>query len=313
MILYSSMRTDIPAFYSDWFYNRIADGRVLVRNPYYPQHVSQYRLTPDVVDIFYCLTKNPEPMLSRLDRLKAFRTFWHITLTPYQRDIEPNVPDKQDTIRAFKALSRRVGPDCVEWQYDPIFVTGQYNVAYHIDAFERLASALEGATHRCVINFIDLYQKVRKNFPEVTPITASQRQAISAAIAKSCRAHGMIPCACASNGDLAAVGFDCSGCMTKEKVERLYHEAIDPPASRIGAGTGALAGCPCITGYDIGAYNTCPHGCRYCYANYDLETVRNNYRKHDPAAPFLIGGSLPDDILHDAHHTSWMTGQLTLF
>lgn len=123
MILYSSMRTDIPAFYSDWFYNRIADGRVLVRNPYYPQHVSQYRLTPDVVDIFYFLTKNPEPMLSRLDRLKAFRTFWHITLTPYQRDIEPNVPDKRDIIRAFKALSRRVGADRVEWRYDPIFVT----------------------------------------------------------------------------------------------------------------------------------------------------------------------------------------------
>lgn len=263
--------------------------------------------------MFYFLTKNPEPMLSRLDQLDPFRTFWNVTLTPYGKDIEPHVPDKRDVIRAFKELSRRVGPACVEWRYDPILITDKYNLAYHIDAFERLASALEGATHRCVVNFIHLYQKVRRNFPEVSAVTPAQRHLLGAAIVKSCRAHGMAPCACTSNRDLAAVGFDCSGCMTREKVAHLYHEAIDPPASRIGAGTGAMAGCACITGYDIGAYNTCLHGCKYCYANTDMKAVRNNYRRHDPDAPFLIGRTLPDDIRHDAHHRSWMTGQLTLF
>ena len=123
MILNTGSRTDIPAYYSDWFYNRIDDGYVLTRNPYNPQQVLKYILDPSVVDVLVFCTKNPKPMFSRIEKLKEYRQFWFVTLTPYGKDIEPNVPKKTTVVESIKKLSSLVGNKSVSYRYDPIFIT----------------------------------------------------------------------------------------------------------------------------------------------------------------------------------------------
>ena len=119
MIINTGQRTDIPAFYSDWFINRLKAGFVLVRNPYDYHRVARYRLTPDVVDLFGFCTKNPDPMLPHMDVLKPFGQYWFVTITPYGKETEPWVPDKLDVLGSFKALSDIVGIDSIGWRYDP--------------------------------------------------------------------------------------------------------------------------------------------------------------------------------------------------
>ena len=122
MIINTGMRTDIPAFYHEWLINRIKEGFVLVRNPYNPSQVTRYSLSPEVVDLIAFCTKNPAPMLPHMDVLKPYGQYWFVTITPYGKDIEPNVPDKQKVMEDFKKLSDAVSVDSVGWRYDPIFV-----------------------------------------------------------------------------------------------------------------------------------------------------------------------------------------------
>jgi hypothetical protein len=167
MILQTGFRTDIPGFYSTWFANRLRAGFVLVRNPYDPQSVTRYAINPDVVDLIGFCTKNPAPMLPRMELLRPYGQYWFVTITPYGPEIEPHVPPKAQVLQDFITLSKIVGPDCIAWRYDPIFLSDTYTAARHIAEFEQMASALSGYTRTCVISFIDLYEKVRRNFPQV--------------------------------------------------------------------------------------------------------------------------------------------------
>ena len=137
MILNTGSRTDIPAYYSDWFYERVRAGEVLVRNPYYPTQITRYRLDPAVVDALVFCTKNPLPMLERLSMLDAFTMFWFVTITPYGKEIEPHVPDKKIIMEDFKKLSGLVGIDSVGWIYDPILLDRDHTVEWHISEFEK--------------------------------------------------------------------------------------------------------------------------------------------------------------------------------
>ena len=170
MILNTGNRTDIPAFFSDWFFNRIQEGFVCVRNPYFPHQVTKYILDPQVIDIICFCTKNPKPMLSHLDLIKDYKQFWFVTITPYNQTIEPYVPNKNEIIRSFIELSKKIGSRCIGWRYDPIFLNDYYTVEYHLRIFEKMCQKLTGYTHQCVISFIDLYQKTKKNFKEVEGI-----------------------------------------------------------------------------------------------------------------------------------------------
>ena len=170
MILNTGNRTDIPAFFSDWFFNRIQEGFVCVRNPYFPHQVTKYILDPQVIDIICFCTKNPKPMLSRLDLIKDYKQFWFVTITPYNQTIEPYVPNKNEIIRSFIELSKKIGSHCIGWRYDPIFLNDYYTIEYHLRIFEKMCQKLTGYTHQCVISFIDLYQKTKKNFKEVEGI-----------------------------------------------------------------------------------------------------------------------------------------------
>lgn len=309
MVLNTGNRTDIPAFYSDWFFNRIRAGEVLVRNPYNLNAVTRYRLDPSVVDALVFGTKNPAPMLPRLAELKGFRQFWHVTVTPYGKDVEPGVPDKHDVLKSVRQLSETVGKDRVVWRYDPVFLSERYSKEYHLRAFETMASELEGATGQVVISFIDLFQKTKKNFPEVREVSPSDQDELAKHFVRIAAAHGMEVLSCLEDRRLAAFGVDVSGCMTQEKLEAALglHFSVPP-----GKGQ-TREGCACLLGGDIGMYNTCAHFCKYCYANYDRETVVQNRALHDPESPFLIGGPHPADIIHDADQQSWINDQVTLF
>jgi hypothetical protein len=175
MIINTGQRTDIPAFYAPWLANRLRAGSVCVRNPYNPVQVSRYRLDPSVVDVIGFCTKNPAPIFPYLGLLKDYGQFWFVTITPYGRDIEPNVPDKHRLLDDFRRLSDTVGIHSIGWRYDPIFISERYSAAYHLRAFETMASALDGYTETVVISFIDLYPKVRRNFPQVREVTQEQR------------------------------------------------------------------------------------------------------------------------------------------
>ena len=166
MIINTGMRTDIPAFYPEWLVNRIREGEVLVRNPYNPSQVTRYSLSPEVVDLIAFCTKNPAPMLPYMDHLKPYGQYWFVTITPYGKDIEPNVPDKQKVMEDFCTLSGIVGIDSIGWRYDPILVDEVHSVDWHIKEFEHMAKTLAGYTKTCVISFIDIYKKVERNFPE---------------------------------------------------------------------------------------------------------------------------------------------------
>lgn len=307
MIINTGQRTDIPAFYSDWFANRLKEGYVCVRNPYNPKQVSRYKLNPEVVDVIGFCTKNPAPMFKYMDLLKGYGQFWYVTLTSYGRDIEPNVPDKHKLIEDFKKLSDIVGVNCVGWRYDPIFISDRYTEEYHINAFQQIAEALEGYTKTVVISFIDLYPKVRKNFPEVKEVTKEQRLRMGKKIIEIAVAHGMTVKPCAEGDELAQFGADCGGCMTIADYEKAIGQRLNAPKKK-----GARAECACYLSGDIGAYNTCKHLCRYCYANAEPEVVMAQSSLHDPTSPFLIGNYRPDDIINDVPQKSWIDGQMVL-
>lgn len=305
MILNTGNRTDIPAFYSEWFYNRIREGYVMTRNPYYPEQVLRYRLDPEVVDILCFCSKNPGPMLGRLDELDRFRQFWFVTITPYGRDVEPYVPDWEAVAESFCRLSERLGREAVSWRYDPVFISERYPVSFHLDSFEKMAERMKGAADHCVISFIDLYEKTKRNFPDVREVRKAEREQIGQEFVRIGKKYGIGIRSCCEGTDLVPYGVDVSGCMTKDVLER----AIGCVLEVSGKGNAKREGCDCLLGSDIGMYNTCGHGCLYCYANYDRKTVEQNIKRHDPKSPFLIGGFRQGDIVREARQISCCSGQ----
>ncbi len=307
MILQTGMRTDIPAFYVEWFLNRIKEGYVMVRNPYNPELVTKYSLSPEVVDLIAFCTKNPLPMLAHLDELSAYGQYWFVTITPYGKEIEPNVPDKEKILESFCVLSEKVGIDSVGWRYDPIFLSSKYTVESHIQSFEKMARKLSGHTKTCVISFIDLYEKVKHNFPEVREVPKAERLFLGEQFAMIGKKCGITIKSCAEGDELAPFGVDCSGCMTVETFEKALHSSLAVPKKK-----GARQECACLLGNDIGAYNTCGHLCKYCYANYSADIVKDNMKKHDASSPLLIGSLQKHDRIHEAKQESWLDYQLKL-
>lgn len=307
MIINTGQRTDIPAFYSKWFVNRLKAGFVMVRSPYAPETVTKYILSPDVVDVIGFCTKNPEPMLDHMELLRDYGQLWHVTITPYGREIEPRVPGKLRALESFKRLSAIVGPDSMVWRYDPVFISDTYPVERHIRAFEYMAGALEGHTHTAVISFIDLYEKTKRNFPEARTVTKEERLALGKAFAEIAATRGMTLRPCAEGDELARFGADCSGCMTVAMYEKAIGCRLKVPRT-----APARRECACYLACDIGAYNSCPHLCRYCYANHDAVAVGMNMRRHDPDSPLLIGHILPGDKIREAEQDSWKDFQLSM-
>ena len=301
MIINTGCRTDIPAFYSKWLINRIREGYVLVRNPYNPNQVTRYNLSPDVVDCLAFCTKNPEPMLKYLDEIDKYKQYWFVTITPYGKVIEPNVPNKEKVIESFKKLSKHIGVNSIGWRYDPIFIGNNFDVNKHIYYFGKIAKELKNYTHNCTISFLDLYEKVKRNAPEIKPPNHEEQIQIAKAFSKIGKENNMVIHSWCEKTYLSQYGLKCNGCMSKEIVEKAIGCNLNPPNSR----KNLRESCNCLMGNDIGAYNTCGHLCKYCYANANKGLVIENMKKHNDNSPFLIGGSEEGDKITVAKQKSW--------
>lgn len=308
MIIQTGMRTDIPAFYSEWFCNRLKEGYVCTRNPYHTANVTRYKLAPEVVDLIGFCTKNPAPMLPHMELLRPYGMYWFVTITPYGPEIEPGVPPKGQVMEDFKRLSGIVGIDAIGWRYDPIFVSERYTVERHIRDFETMARTLAGYTRTCVISFIDRYEKVKRNFPEIQEVRKEQRLVIGRALLEIADTYGMTVKPCGEGEELAAYGADCRGCMTIETYEKALHARLQVPKKQR-----VRRECACCLSGDIGQYDTCGHLCRYCYANTSAELVKKNRKNHNPGSPLLVGELKREDVIRDAEQRSWADPQLNLF
>ena len=308
MIINTGQRTDIPAFYAEWFANRIKEGTVCVRNPFNPAKVSRYRLDPTVVDVIGFCSKNPAPFFPYMDLIKDYGQYWFVTITSYGKDIEPGVPDKHKILEDFKELSRMVGIDRIGWRYDPILINDRYTVEYHLQAFERMAAELSGYTDTVVISFIDLYKKVKRNFPEIRSVSGEDQYYLGKEMIRIAASFGMVVKPCGEGSFLSEFGADCSGCMTIATYEKAIGKKLIVPNKKP-----ARKECACYISGDIGAYDSCGHLCRYCYANNDTRAVKRNMKLHDPDSPFLIGNYREGDIINDVKMESYIEKQLSLF
>ena len=286
MILSASRRTDIPAFFHEWFFNRVKEGFVLVRNPMNAGQVSRVTLTPDIVDCIVFWTKNPEAMIPWLDRLEKYHYYFQFTLTPYGKETEAHLPGKAKIIDTFRRLSDRLGAYKVVWRYDPIFVNTKYTVSYHVEHFGIIANALRGYTEKATISFIDMYSKTERNMSGQKPEAISQetKREIARQLADTARENSLAIETCAQDIELCQYGITRAKCIDDNLVSRIIGCLID-----IRKDKSQRRECGCVASVDIGAYNTCLHGCLYCYANHSHSAVLENTQAHDKLSPLLIG------------------------
>ena len=306
MIINTGSRTDIPAFFHKWFLNRVDEGFVCTRNPYNGD-IYRYPLDSKIIDCLCFCTKNPKPLLKNIDKLDDFNQFWFVTINPYEKDIEANVPDFRKVIKSFKELSEHLGINKISWRYDPIFITEKYSLDFHIDMFEHMASELADYTNDCTISFIDLYQKVLRNFPEANEVTKSEQLVIGENFSKIAKRYDIQMKTCVEGTLLDQFGFDSSGCMTQRVIENAIGNNLKIPKGKY-----RIRECDCIFGRDIGAYNTCMHGCRYCYANYSTNLVKRNQKLHNPDSPLLIGDVKDGEGVKEIVEPSYIDTQQTL-
>lgn len=309
MIISASRRTDIPAFFSDWFANRMHEGYCCVRNPFNAHQVSRINLDRSVVDCIVFWTKNPTPMLDKLDVVDAYPYYFQYTITGYGHDVEPRLPEKKDIlIPTFIELSDRLGSKRVIWRYDPIFFTEKYTPDYHVHAFSEIARMLDGKTDKCVISFVDVYRRNKKALNELGAqgnVEADNPGLLEFASRLSGIAdeHGMELATCAEGIDLSQVGISHNAC-----IDRLLIEDLVGAPMGVGKDKSQRPECFCVASVDIGPYNTCGHGCRYCYANYSPSVVERNLASYDPESPLLCGQLNTDDKVTERAMRSLVTG-----
>lgn len=293
MIISASRRTDIPAFHSTWFMNRIRDGYVIVRNPYNFEQVTKLRLSPDVVDMIVFWTKNPKPLMMHLDELDeaGFLYYFQFTLTAYHDDLEPNLLDKRELLETMKELSRKISPKRVIWRYDPIVLSPKYTMDYHVRAFAKMCEELDGYVERCTISFLDSYYKrVRMSdalrFSMHEPTFEQQRE-LSESFVEIARQHNIKIETCAEQIELEDIGVEHASCVSKELIEEISGKSIlESSETRKKS---QREHCACLNSFDIGAYNTCMHDCKYCYANYSREQIKDNCKNSDKNSALLVG------------------------
>lgn len=311
MILSVSRRSDIPNYYSDWFFNRIKEGFVYVQNPRNRHQISKITLSPDTIDCIVFWTKNPEPMLGRIDELSLFSYYFQFTLTGYGKDFEPNVPHKKEQmIPIFQKLSRKIGKENVVWRYDPILFTDRYTPEYHIKAFEQIATALEGYTDTCIISYVDVYHKNKKRLAEqgVCEMKPSIIRKVSERIGKSAKRHGMAIGSCAEQMDLSQYGIGHACCIDKKRIETMIGFSLNARKDK-----NQRLECGCMESVDIGVYDTCRNGCIYCYATENQASVQKNSLRYEADSPLLCHVISEEDNIKERNAVSLKEGQLNLF
>ena len=292
MILNVSGRTDIVAFYTDWFMNRYKEGYVDVRNPYYKKQVS--RIYFNNVDLILFCTKNPLPIIKYINIIDKPIIF-HITITPYNKDIEPNVTDKKIIIDAVKEISNIIGKDNIYIRYDPIFISDKYNLEYHKKAFNKMCSLLDGYVNKIIVSFLDEYKNVKKNknIIKYKEITKEDYKEIGISFSTIAKKHNMTVQTCYEDENLTEYGFIKGECLSHELAYKLTGKKYKNWTAR------KEKKCNCVEMVDIGYYNSCNHLCKYCYNNYDEKEINNNIKRHNKKSSLLIGELESDDIIKE--------------
>lgn len=285
MIISISRRTDIPAFYSQWFWNRLKEGYVQVKNPFNPRQIKQIDLAPHNVDGLVFWTKDPAPLLPELERLQHYAFYFHFTLNGYGNDLEPNLPTQANVIERFKTLSNAIGKERVIWRYDPVIFTDTYTPYYHQEHFEALAYELAGYTKRCMISFVSPYKKTQRNMHHLNwhlPETTLKHQ-LAQSFVQSGKKYDIDIQSCADDKDLSSTGMTPGKCIDDDLIRHITGKKKNwrkDPNQR--------GNCQCIASVDIGAYNTCLHQCRYCYANMHNKQVKKTIALHNEQSSCLI-------------------------
>ncbi len=305
MIINTGGRTDTVQYYSDWLLRRFAEGYVLSRNPLFPDKVTRYELTPDKVDCVVFCSKNYKPILPRLREITdRFPAYFYYTITAYGKDVEPGVPSIEESIETLKELSALVGKERVAWRYDPVLLTREYTIRRHLDTFPWMARELAPYIDRCIFSFVEMYKKLETNMPEIIPMSETERDALARGLGAAAAKLGMVIQTCGTNGDYTRYGIQASGCITLSILGKANHMEFRNLKHK-----GMREGCHCMESRDIGAYDTCLNGCKYCYANKNPRKAFENYEYHDPASPLLLGHLRPDDIVTQGAQRSFQKGR----
>lgn len=296
MIISASRRTDIPAYYAEWLLQRLRERYALVRNPMNLRRVSRIDLSPEAVDGIVLWTKNPEPMLDKLSALRDYTYYFQFTLTAYGADVEGNLPPKLILADAFRALSDSIGIERVVWRYDPILINGHYTEDYHVRCFEQLASRLAGYTQTCIVSFIDIYPKIAVAARQmgITHILNEQKWRIAKRLSEIALAYGLDIQTCAETLDFSKLGIGHARCIDAERLSRIGKRAVVARKDR-----NQRPACGCAESVDIGAYNTCMNGCRYCYANTSISAASKNNAGYDPKSPLLCSNIDKADTVYE--------------
>lgn len=312
MIISASRRTDIPAFFGEWLMRRLREGFVLVRNPMNFHQVSRVPLNPAQVECIVFWTKNPEPMLAELAEIEAlgYGYYFLFTLTPYDGSIEPHVPDIKQRIATLQTLSKQIGREKVIWRYDPILFTNRYTTAFHAASFAEICGKLAGFTDRCIVSFVEMYRKCERNMKGLALLEPSleERTDLLRTLQAIATTHGIILQSCAIAADLHAAAVVPGKCIDDHLVARIRNNPI-----YAGKDKNQRRECNCVESIDIGAYNSCPHNCLYCYANSDRYSVTKNFATHRTDSPLLYGDLLSTDRISERVLKSLSLKQQKLF
>jgi hypothetical protein len=262
-IISVSRRTDVPAYFSDWFFNCLSEGYVEVVNPFNPRQIRHISLLPEDVEGFVFWSKNPGPMLDRLNLLDGYRYYFSLTLNPYGNDIEVNLPPKQTLIDTFKALSRVVGRERVIWRYDPVLLNDTINSDFHIKNFEETAKQLSAYTCKVIFSFVDCYKKTESALAALR-IKAPQTEEkfiLAENFSRISQNLNLTIESCAEDIDLSPYNIARASCIDAALLGQLGGKKI--PYSK---DKWQREFCGCTSSVDIGAYRSCRTGCVYCYA-----------------------------------------------
>lgn len=292
MILSASRRTDLPAFYGEWFAARLRAGFCEVPNPFNPRQVSRISLRPEDVDAVVFWTRHPRslvPRLSALDR-RGIPYYFLYTLMDNPPDLDPGLPPAADRLDAFRALADRLGPERVVWRYDPVVPSNRTDAAFHRRTFARLAGELRGRTRWCIISLLDVYAKVRRRLAPLVrdglvleTWDPDRHGDLIAEIARIGAENGIRVTSCAESADLEPFGVAPGACVDGEFLNERFGLDLD-----LRKDPGQRTRCRCVRSRDIGMYDTCVFGCRYCYAVGDPERAIRRRRSHRPGEPALI-------------------------
>lgn len=309
MIISASRRTDIPAAHAAWLFRRLAEGFVLVRNPMNPHQVQRVDLSPECVDGIVFWTKNPIPMLDHLHFLSRYPYYFQYTITAYGSDAEAALPSHEARLDAFLRLSERLGPQRVLWRYDPILLSDRYPADFHLAAFRRHAERLRGATDQVTISFVDTYSRNQKRLDQLgsRSISEPEMRTIASQLSSIAAENGMRTVACSEAIDLTSCGVAPAKCVDAELLSRISGVPL-----RMEKDKNQRKTCGCAPSVDIGAYNTCPNGCLYCYANYSPALLQHNLSNQDDASPLLCSYLNETDRITERKMPSLRETQLTM-